>query len=357
VLVLVSLFIAATAVEPFLYSALIIEVAVLMSCIILVTPGQRNSPGLLRYLIYQTLAVPFILFSGWITGVAGINPADPTTINLIVLLVGLGFAFWLAVFPFYTWIPLLSEESEPISKGFILGMLPSFILFLLLKFMDGYIWLRESSFVFNIFLVAGILMVATGGIWSLFQKKLSRLLGYAVIMETGFVFIALGLKSGTGLQFFALSIFPRMFGVAIWSFILSFLRNNHIEDSIEGIKGLYKKMPWAAYALVAILLAFAGVPLFVFSPERLILLQALANQDQALLVWVFLGILGFIIGGFRFIAAIFQNILDEGKITEGKFSNLLLIIELILLILMGIVPSALFSGVNRLLLTFPFLKW
>ena len=112
---LVALMIAAIAVQPFFYSALIVEIAVLLSILILYKPGQSSTRGVVRYLIFQTLAIPCILIIGWLTEVAGTNPTDPALVNLMILLFGLGFAFWLAVFPFYTWQPMLSEESDPIA--------------------------------------------------------------------------------------------------------------------------------------------------------------------------------------------------------------------------------------------------
>ncbi|MDX9864336.1 MAG: hypothetical protein RBT34_05965, partial [Anaerolineaceae bacterium] len=73
---MIALLVAALAVEPFLFSALLIEMAVLVSVPLLSPPGHPVSKGVLRYLIFQTLAMPFILFAGWVFGGVAINPAD-----------------------------------------------------------------------------------------------------------------------------------------------------------------------------------------------------------------------------------------------------------------------------------------
>ncbi|MHB1385375.1 MAG: hypothetical protein ACYCYC_13730, partial [Bellilinea sp.] len=48
--------VAALAVEPFLYAALLVETAVVLSIPFLSPPGRVIGPGLQRYLIFQTLA-------------------------------------------------------------------------------------------------------------------------------------------------------------------------------------------------------------------------------------------------------------------------------------------------------------
>jgi formate hydrogenlyase subunit 3/multisubunit Na+/H+ antiporter MnhD subunit len=356
-LILVALMIAAIAVQPFFYSALIIEIAVLLSILILYKPGQASTRGILRYLIFQTLAVPCVLMIGWLTEVAGTNPTDASLVNLMILLLGLGFAFWLAIFPFYSWLPMLSEESDPIAGGFILGMLPTFILFLLLNFIDGFVWLRDPAFVFSIYKIAGIIMVATGGIWAAFQTKLSRLFSYAVIMETGFALIGLSLRSQTGLQFFTLSMFPRMIAFAVWSYTLARIDFQKMESTLDGLKGLFGKAPWISLGLFTSMASLAGIPLFAAFPFRLILVQALFEQGGSIVIWIFIGILGFLIATFRFGTRIFQKPDIFGQPWEGRSSSIVMVFAIVIILLIGIFPKFFLASTNNLLSTFQYLNW
>ena len=188
---MIAVLVASLAVEPFLFAALLVEIAVLMSIPMLIPPGKPAGQGVMRYLIFQTLGMPCILIGGWALNATDINPSLESLLLEATLLLGLGLAFWLAIFPFYTWIPLLAVESHPYVVGFLLSLLPTVVFSLLLNFLDSYAFLRNSTLLFQGLQLAGTIMVATAGIWAAFQRDLSRLFGYAVILETGFSLLAL----------------------------------------------------------------------------------------------------------------------------------------------------------------------
>ena len=53
------------------------------------------------------LAMPFILFAGWLLAGVESSPGDIELVVQSATLLALGFSFLLAVFPLYSWIPLL----------------------------------------------------------------------------------------------------------------------------------------------------------------------------------------------------------------------------------------------------------
>src|SRR3990172_3352590 len=75
-LMIVALLTASIAVEPFLFAALLLDVAAMLVIPLLVPPYQKPGRGIIRFLIYQTLAMPFILFSGWMLAGVEASPGD-----------------------------------------------------------------------------------------------------------------------------------------------------------------------------------------------------------------------------------------------------------------------------------------
>jgi NADH-quinone oxidoreductase subunit N len=120
---IIALLVASIAVQPFLYAALFIEMAILIAIPMLTSIYRPPGRGVVRFLIYQTLAMPFILLAGWLLAGVEASPGDLALTAQSAAMLGMGFAFLLAIFPLYSWIPLLIEENSPYIVGFLLWIL------------------------------------------------------------------------------------------------------------------------------------------------------------------------------------------------------------------------------------------
>jgi NADH-quinone oxidoreductase subunit N len=348
-LAICALLIAAATVEPFLYSALIIEMAVLVSIPLLKRPGVPISKGVLRYLIFQTLAIPFILLAGWIIGGVEANPSDQVFLSRTIILLAMGFSFWLAVFPFYSWIPLLAEQSHPYEAGFILVLLPTITLLLGLDFLDSYAWLREYPSLLVALQLMGVIMIATGGVWAAFQINLKRLLGYGIIIETGFSLIAVSLGNHTGLELFSMLFLPRVISLAVMALALSILQKYFPELSFEQMKGGLRKYPFACVAFLTAYFSLGGFPLLAGFPTHQLIFENLSRANVAAVVWGVVGILFFLISGLRVLSTMLRGETDEWKIGERRFEIIIMASSILILFFIGLFPNLLLPQMVKLI--------
>ena len=187
----------------------------------IVSKKAEIGSGILRYLIFQSFTMPFILLAGWAASGVEANPTDGKLLIQAIVLLSLGFAFLLAVFPFYTWLPQLTHDASPYITGFLLSLLSTVGLFLLLKFINTYTWLREFSTMFMALRFIGGLMIITAGLWVIFQQDLTRIFGYAVILENGYSLLALGYGNEKGYTVFAFMLISRFISIALMDCIVS----------------------------------------------------------------------------------------------------------------------------------------
>lgn len=339
-LAVTALLVAALAVQPFLYAALIIEVAVLISIPLLTPARQTPGKGIIRFLIFQSLGMPFILFSGWLLAGIGANPGDLGLVQQAAIFLGLGFAFLLAIFPFYTWIPLLAEEAHPYVVGFLMWMLPTVTLFYGLGFLDNYTWLRDATFLNPFLILVGTLMVAIGGALAVFQNNLGRIMGYAIIVETGFSLLTLSLGTSAGINIFLLLLVPRIISLAIWSLALSILKEQASGLGLKDIKGLAHTWPFAATGLVLANLSLAGLPLLAGFPPHQAVWEGLARNSLPVAFWVLVGSLGLIASAVRVLSALVSA--PEGSLWGSRETNmqrLFLAVGVLFLFILGIFPE------------------
>lgn len=340
-LAIMALLVASLAVQPFLYAAMLIEIAILLSIPMLTEGAQKPGRGLLRFLVYQTFAMPFILFAGFLLAGVEAGPADIALVTQAALLLGLGFSFLLSIFPLYTWVPMLAEEAMPYAVGFILTIFPAFCLVFGLNFIDRYSWLRESALLGSSLRFIGLLMVVSAGVWAAFQRHFGRIFAYAAVSETGLSLIALSLPDQkVGLQILFFLIVPRALANGLWSMSISILKKQVSELKFSSLQGLARQYPLASAGVVLSNLALAGAPLFANFPVRQALWEKLAAQSLPAALWFGLASLGLWAAAMRSMAVLaMAPEHTPWKVGESWNQRILLGIGIAALMIFGLFPQ------------------
>ena len=347
---------AALAVEPFLYAALLIELTVLVSIPLLSPPGHKVGPGVLRYLTFQTLGMPSILFTGWLLTGIGSQPSDPGFILRIVSLLGLGFALFMAIFPFHIWIPMIIEEIHPYRAVFVIFVIPTVVSMFGLSFLDQYAWLRSIGGLITGFRLVGIIMVVGSGIWAAFQNHLGRILGFTATAEIGLTLLTISLsgtaenppaiisgQSGVSILaqgFIFAQLLPRGIALALWALALSAFNKKSDELAFPEVTGIGRSFPIAATSLLLAQFSLAGFPLLASFPLLSQLWLTISNLSLLLGIMLLIGSIGLVVAGFRILIVLFKTgETIEWHVSETRSQRWLFTLGGVMLLLVGLLPQ------------------
>lgn len=337
-----GLMVASIAVEPFLYAALFIEMAILLAIPMLTSIYRTPGRGVVRFLIYQTLAMPFILLAGWLLSGVEASPGDLALAAQSAAMLGMGFAFLLAIFPLYNWIPMLLEEASPYTVGFLLWILPTMTIIFGAGFLDRYSWLRSSVQLTLALRSIGLLMVVTGGMFAAFQRHFGRIMAYGAIAETGFSLLALSLDLRLGVPILFLLIPARALGLAVWALSLTIIREYVQTMRFGAAQGVLRVTPLAGAAMIAATLSTGAFPLLAGFPARLALWEGLASVSLGAALWMGIGIIGLLTSAFRSLAVISMAEEYTGwEPRESPAQMLMLGLGMIGLLMLGLFPQTL----------------
>jgi NADH-quinone oxidoreductase subunit N len=352
-LIFTSLLVGALSSEIFIFAAPLILAAVIISIPLLSPPETSPGRGVIRYLVFQTLALPCILLAGYILTGFETGPSDSSQALLSAVLLGAGFAFLLGIFPFNTWLPQLMEDAPVYVTGFIMIVLPMSVFWLMIHFIDTYVWIRTNQNIYMVLRVAGVVMILVGGVWACFQSNLRRLLAYAIMLDTGYMLLALGTGTLAGLQVLSASLITRVINIGLASLTLTLLMKDHPEPELSKLQGIFLKAPFATSGYLIALLSMAGLPLLANYPTRLVLLGELETVDILAGGLSVLGGIGLVIAFGRILSGIYSPIHEvKPSISENILVIILIAAAVVLNILIALIPGILLTPVGNLLNAF-----
>jgi NADH-quinone oxidoreductase subunit N len=352
-----ALLVASVAVQPFLYAALLIELAALAAIPLLAPQGRTPGRSVIKFLTYQTLGMPCLLLAGWLLAGVETSPGDLALTIQATVMLSLGFAFLLAVFPLHDWIPGLMAESHPYFTGFLLWVMPTVIIVFALSFLDGYSWLRGSPEVITGLRILGLLMLVIGGVWSALEGSLGRMLGHAAIAENGLALLATSLAVANGTDLIFPFFIPRGMAMLLWALALAILSRTYGHMDLEALRRAGRTHPWASAAIVLAALSTAGFPLLAGFPPRIDVWDALADVSGPAAMWYLAGLGGLMIGALRQLTLIVSSPRTAADLPqETLLERSMLGAGILAIIILGLFPRVTGFVVDQLPLMFEHLS-
>lgn len=354
-LIISGLWVLVQFINPFLYSALVVELIALISVPLLSPRGAPAKAGIMRYLTMQTLALPLVLLSGWMVAGIETSPSAQALVTRGVFLVVVGFMLWAGLFPLHSWLPMLSEESKPWSHSFLLVIMQVSLTFFFLHFLDQYPWLRNLEQLSLVLKWLGTLSIFAAGLLAAFQTNLKRIFSYVYMAEAGYIVLSLAYLPQGGLDIIIISLLPRLFGLWSLSFAISFLSKNIPSDKmeLEDLKGSIYRYPRTSGLLIISFLSIIGMPLFSLFPSKRILWGIVIADNLVFQILGILGFLGLIIAMLRLLNVMIKKP-ENGEQEKAEKPIMILPVALIvfIMVLTGIFPQLSSAPIQNILLSF-----
>jgi NADH-quinone oxidoreductase subunit N len=343
-----ALLTASLSVSPTLYSVIILEFVAIISIPILSPPGKPVSQGVLRFISYMTIGICLILFGEWLLPVTETASGDSLPWLRASIMLTLGFAMVGAVFPFHTWALMAAEHSHPYGNAFLFYILPVTITILMLGTINRFISAGAPSLMMAILQIAGVMMIVGGGLIAAFEGHLGRIMGFAMLVQTGISLMILSLSGRTTEGLLSIGLLfaqriPQGIALAVWGLALTALQSQVKDLSYHSVQGLARRMPLACASLVLSNLSMAGIPFLASFPINFALGSILAGLSP-LLLWACLAGNGFLlVAGLRTLAVLAMNPeATPWRMDENRLTRIFLVLGWVVIFVVGLMPQRFF---------------
>lgn len=276
-----------------------------------------------------------------------------------VFMVMVGLLFKVAAVPFHAWTPDVYTGAPTPVTGFMAAGVKIAAFGALLRFYQSVAGQLQWDFRM-VFAVIAALTIVVGTVAGLRQTDVKRLLAYSSIAHAGFLLIgvlALVKGSSGSVLFYLLS-----YGIAtVGAFaVITLVRHQDSQGNILGEataisawKGLGKRSPLTAAAMLVFLLSFAGIPLTSGFVGKFVVFAGGIHGGLGWLVGIALAAsAATAVFYFRVIAAMFFQEPDEGTAvvhSEG-FTSAVVGLAAVATILLGIVPGPVISLFEKIVI-------
>jgi formate hydrogenlyase subunit 3/multisubunit Na+/H+ antiporter MnhD subunit len=370
-LAILSLYALVVLLQTFSLAVLVFAISVTLAVFII--QGGMGGPirGGQRYLLVTLLSVPLLLSAAWLVDQSLLASENAIMAGQALLPAMLGFGLLLAVFPFGTWMPALAANAPPIATAFIFTAGQAMAFYLMLAFLRRAPWMANDAVLSTVIQLAGLVMVASGGIMAAAQRDFGRLFGYAALSDLGYLLLALVMGGSQGQALALLHMGSRAMTITLMASALSILRYRVPSDGFADLHGVARRLPIATMGLMIGGLALAGFPLTAGFPTHWAVSRAAWNwalpfsplaQDALadagavsglewagvlVLLALLVSALGIFIGLLRGLSAMLGTGHREDVARQPIIASFMVLVLAALVIVLGLYPQLLLEPVLR----------
>jgi multicomponent Na+:H+ antiporter subunit D len=193
-----------------------------------------------------------------------------------------GISIKLAMLPLHHWLPNAYSFAPPVVSAFLSATATKVAYYLMLRFVFT---IFGASFVFSVLQLDLILIPLSlaamfiGSIAAIYQTDFKRLLAYSSIAQIGYMTLGLSFNSELGVTAGIVHLFNHALMKGGLFLVAGCIVARLGSSAIEDMRGLGKRMPLTAAALVVAGLGMIGVPGTVGFVSKWVLVSAAIERE------------------------------------------------------------------------------
>ena len=320
----------------------------------------RASEAAVKYLLIGAFSTALTLYGmSMIYGTLGtleLSALATSTISwsllagVVTLIAGYGFK--IAAVPFHSWAPDVYEGASTPVSGFLataskkMGFAVLFKIFFALFVVAKVVQYEPIQYIFAI--IAAITMTV-GNMVAISQSNIKRMLAYSSIAQAGYIMIALAVMTQYAVTGSIFHMFTHVVMKGGAFVIVAALITAGVGEKIADYRGLAKRAPLVAAAMMLCLFSLAGIPPLAGFTSKFVLFSSAIYVNRAIdtqwLGLILVAVLNSSISLYYYARVVKAMYIEEGESTEkvklGKAFTLAILLCVIGVIVLGVYPEPL----------------
>ena len=234
----------------------------------------RSEEAALKYFLLGAFASAFFLYgiallygaqgsvdmrvisASWVASMPGKMTNALLVASLALMLVGLGFKAALA--PFHMWTPDVYQGAPTVATAYMAAVSKVAAFGVLLRLLSAAMPMLDlwSPIMWAI----ALLSMLVGNLVALIQRDAKRMLAYSSVGHAGYLavgLVSMNMTSLTGVLFYLVAY--ALMTVGAFG-VLSLMARAGDATTVDALRGLARRQPFAAFAMAILMLSLAGIP-------------------------------------------------------------------------------------------------
>ncbi|OGD45823.1 hypothetical protein A3K70_04595 [Candidatus Bathyarchaeota archaeon RBG_16_48_13] len=236
---------------------------------------EASLEGAAKYALMGIVASAFLLFGiAILYGVTGstdirtivqaASPANMQAILTAIIMIVAAFGFKVGIVPFHGWLPDVYGGVNPILVSYIAGIVKVSGIAALLRIVYPFAPKLGVSWLF-LFAAFAIVTMTFGNVAALIQRNFQKMMGYSSLAHVGYMLVGFaaggsGVSATIGAQGIALHLATYALATTGIFVALSYLAEKGLGTDLDGIAGLWRKMPILSSCIVILVFSLIGMP-------------------------------------------------------------------------------------------------